>query len=89
MTPTPTEPKANVEVPRRNFCTPVPVRASGRVVEFAETLSADGAAPVAVGVKITVKAQDVLFGTGFAQEPSEVAKDPTAAGMVGVTGLPE
>ena len=69
--------------------TPAPLRASGRIVVPACTFSVDGAAPVAVGLKVTVKAQNVFFGTGLAQAPGEVAKDPTEAGMVGVTGLPE
>ena len=67
----------------------MPVRASGRVVAPTCTVSVDGAAPVAVGVKVTVKLQNLLVGTGLAQLPAEVAKTPTEAGTDGETVLPE
>ena len=67
----------------------MPVRASGRVVAPTCTFSVDGAAPVAVGVKVTVKLQDALVGTGLAQLPAEIAKTPTEGGTAGETVLPE
>jgi hypothetical protein len=42
-----------------------------------------------VGVKVTVKLQDALVGTGLAQLPAEVAKAPTEGGTAGETVLPE
>ena len=68
----------------------MPVRASGKVVAPTCTFSVAGAtAPVVVGVKVTVKLQDALVGTGLAQLPAEVAKTPTEAGTDGETVLPE
>jgi hypothetical protein len=49
----------------------------------------DGAAPVAVGVKVTVKLQELLF-TRLAQlVPPATVKGPVEAGMVAETVLPE
>jgi len=60
------------------------------VIPPACTFSVAGAtAPVALGVKVTVKLQNLLVGTGLAQLPAEVAKTPTEAGTAGETVLPE